>query len=135
MITRLKSQIVNLLEQLEKMGEPFSEPILKKGRYTKSEPNEDIKYTRFKLASKRKTDFIKLVSAMYDARMFETSDGFIASSKQALLNEFGKILNENFSAYSTTLSQAKNAEKESFMKPFKEISRKAEDYYNLKNEN
>ena len=71
---------------------------------------------------------------MYDARMFETRDGFIASSKQALLNEFGKILDENFSAYSTTLSQAKNAEKESFMKPFKEISRKAEDYYNQKNE-
>jgi hypothetical protein len=91
--------------------------------------------SNFKLANKRKTDFIKIISAMYDARMFETSDGFIASNKQALLNEFGKILDENFGAYSTILSQAKNVEKDSFMKPFKEISRKAEDYYNLKNEN
>jgi len=84
---------------------------------------------RFRLAPKKKTDFIKIVSAMYDARMFETEDGYIACSKQEILNEFGKILGEEFKTYSVLLSKAKAAEKAVFMKPFKEIEKKGEEYY------
>jgi len=85
--------------------------------------------SRFRLASKKKTDFIKIVSAMYDARMFETEDGFITSSKQELLNEFGRIVGEEFGTYSVLLSKAKAVEKDVFMKPFKEIEKKGEEYY------
>jgi len=83
----------------------------------------------FRLAPKRKTDFIKIVSAMFDARMFETEDGYIACSKQEILNEFGKILGEEFKTYSVLLSKAKAAEKTVFLKPFKEIEKKGEEYY------
>ena len=42
--------------------------------------------------------------------MFETENGFIASNKQELLDEFGCILGEDFSNYSVLLSQSKNAD-------------------------
>ncbi len=70
--------------------------------------------SKFKLAYKKKTDFIKIISAMYDLRMFETKDGFIASSKQDIMTEFGRILDEDFSAYSTYLSMAKKSRKRCF---------------------
>ena len=90
------------------------------------------KIHKFKLSKSRKTDFIKLVSAMYDTRMFETEKGFIVSNKQALLDEFGSILGEDFSNYSVLLSQSKNADKTAFLKPFKDIQNKAGDYYDIK---
>jgi len=84
---------------------------------------------RFRLAPKRKTDFIKIISAMFDARMFETEDGYIASNKKEILNEFGRMLGEDFERYSSFLSLAKNSEINTFMKPFKDIEKKAEEYY------
>jgi hypothetical protein len=84
---------------------------------------------RFRLAPKKKTDFIKIVSAMYDARMFETEDGYIASNKKEIMHEFGRMLGEDFELYSSFLTQAKMSEKKTFLKPFKEIEKKAEDYY------
>ena len=83
----------------------------------------------FKLAAKKKTDFIKIVSAMYDTRMFETEGGYLASNKQELMNEFGKIVGENFDSYSVLLSKSKSAEKNAFLKPFKDIENKGVEYY------
>lgn len=85
--------------------------------------------SKFRLAPNRKTDFLKIISSMYDARMFETEDGYIASSKQQLINEFGRLLNEDFSKYSAFLSQSKNVSEETFLKPFREIEQKAKDYF------
>ena len=99
-----------------------------------SKPNETSK-SEFRLAKNKKTDFIKIISAMYDAHMFETRDGYIASNKQALFDEFGKILDENFSNYSTLLSKSKGSDQTSFLKPFKELERKATDYFNFEKEN
>ena len=66
---------------------------------------------------------------MFDARMFETEDGYIASNKKEILNEFGRMLGEDFERYSSFLSLAKNSEINTFMKPFKDIEKKAEEYY------
>lgn len=99
-----------------------------------SKPKE-ISESEFRVAKNKKTDFIKIISAMYDARMFETRDGYIASNKQALFDEFGKILDENFSNYSTLLSKSKGTDETSFLKPFKELERKATDYFNYEKEN
>ena len=84
---------------------------------------------KFKLASKKKTDFIKIMSAMYDARMFETEDGFLITNKQSMLIEFGLLFGEDFSKYSSLLSKSKDTEKAIFLKPFDTIRRSAEDYY------
>jgi hypothetical protein len=84
---------------------------------------------KFRLVAKKKTDFIKIVSAMYDNRMFETGGGYLATNKQELMNEFGRIVGEDLSKYSSFLSLAKKAEKQTFMKTFKDIELKAEEYY------
>ncbi len=86
--------------------------------------------SKFRLAQKKKTDFIKILSAMYDNRMFETEDGYQASSKQELMNEFGRIVNEDLGNYSVLLSKSKNPEIDVFLKPFDTIRSKAEEYYN-----
>ena len=97
------------------------------------EPEQTIdKIHKFRLSKSRKTDFIKIVSAMYDTRMFETENGFIVSNKQALIVEFGTILGEDFSNYSVLLSQSKNADKTAFLKPFTDIQNKAGDSYDQK---
>jgi hypothetical protein len=47
---------------------------------------------------------------MYDARMFETKDGYIASNKKEVMNEFGQMFGEDFELYSSFLSSEKNSE-------------------------
>lgn len=97
------------------------------------EPEKIIeKIHKFRLSKNRKTDFIKIVSAMYDTRMFETENGYIASSKQALMDEFGRILGEDFSKYSVLYSQSKDADKTAFLKPFIDIQKKAGESYDIK---
>jgi len=85
--------------------------------------------SKFRLAQNKKTDFIKIISAMYDNRMFETKDGYLASNKQELMNEFGSIVGEDFNKYSGLLSKSKIPNKDVFLKPFKDIEKKAEEYY------
>lgn len=85
--------------------------------------------SKFKLSNNKKTDFIKIISAMYDNRMFETKDGYLASNKQELMNELGHLFGEDLSKYSVLLSKSKNPEKDVFLKPFKDIEKKAEEYY------
>ncbi len=122
-LSALKAKILELLAEWHQMGIKANEPTIIKTEYSK-----------FKLAFKKKTDFIKLISAMYDLRMFETKDGFIASNKQEVMNEFGKILGEDFSAYSTYLSMAKKVERDVFMKTFQDIEKKGAEYYDKEQE-
>jgi hypothetical protein len=86
--------------------------------------------SKFKLAKNKKTDFIKIVSAMYDTHMFETEGGYLANNKQALMNELGQLFGEDLSKYSVLLSKSKMPEKDIFLKPFDAIRTKAEEYYN-----
>jgi len=98
--------------------------------------DEDIKLNsnKYKIASKRKTDFIKLLSAMYDARLFLDAEGNPATNKQKLMEAFGQFLGDDFSAYSASLSQAKTRDDKTFMKPFKEIEKEGLRYLNLEGE-
>jgi hypothetical protein len=117
-LDKLRNEIISLLRQWEAMAVS-----------TNSNDNLDVELSKFKLAYDKKTDFFKIISAMYDTRMFETNDGFIASNKEKIMIEFGKILGEDFSSYSTYLSMAKKTEKDVFMKIFKEIEKKGSEYY------
>lgn len=94
------------------------------------EKNINAASVKFRITKNKKTDFIKILSAMYDNRMFETEGGFQASNKQELMNEFGRIVNEDLSNYSVLLSKSKNPEIDIFLKPFDTIRSKAVEYYN-----
>lgn len=83
------------------------------------------------IASKRKTDIIKIFSAMYDCGMFADADGKPLTNKQKLMDAFGEFLNDDFTAYSTMLSQAKNNNVEGFMKPLKELENAFRSYMNF----
>jgi len=46
------------------------------------------------------------------------------------MEAFGQFLNDDFSAYSASLSQAKTRDEKTFLKPFKEIEKEALRYFN-----
>lgn len=133
----IKEEVENLIVKWEKMGAPFANvqtinaPALSviENNPTQNGNTITANSSKFKLVKNKKIDFIKILSAMYDNQMFETEDGYLATNKQELFNEFGKLLNADFRNYSTNLSQSKLTVKDSFLKPFKDIEHKAEAYY------
>ena len=50
----------------------------------------------FRIAKGHKTNFAKIVSAMFDLRMFEDDKGQIASNKQKLMDELGALFGTEF---------------------------------------
>lgn len=131
---RFKNFFFRLLMSLEylrnKLEEAFEEfEAMSPGSVLQKIEPAGIVPSKFRIAKNKKTDFIKIISAMYDARIFETEDGFLASSKQAVFYELGKVFNADFSSYSTILTQSKETERRSFMKPFQNIAAKAEEYF------
>lgn len=82
----------------------------------------------YRIAPHRLTDVVKVISAMYDDRMFITDDGMYASSKLDLMREIGTLFRQDFSSYSTLLSKAKASTK-NYMDIFDTLRKKAHDYY------
>jgi hypothetical protein len=121
-VDTFKTDIESLLEQCE----AFAGIIGDTQKYNSLE----IPCSSLRLATKRKTDFIKLLSAMYDTKMFVDADGKPVTNKQKLMEAFGEFLGDDFSAYSTSLSQAKTRDEKTFVKPFKEIEKEALRYFN-----
>lgn len=82
----------------------------------------------FRIAKKHKTNFAKIISAMFDLRMFEDEDGRIASSKQKLLDDLGIFFGTDFK----NLSQLLNAGKQNanYTEIFDKLKDKAERYDN-----
>lgn len=85
----------------------------------------------FKIASRRKTDVVKILSAMYDIKMFADADGKSATNKQQLMEAFGAFFGEDLTSYSTLLSQAKDKDRGVFLKPYEEIFRAGKNYFEL----
>lgn len=133
-ITILKQSIKTMLVHYEELGR-----IYLQANNLKIVPKEDkIAQNKVQLksgivvkpASRHKTDVIKILSAMYDARMFVGDDGESLTNKQKLMDAFGEFFQEDFSAYSASLSQAKTRDDKTFLKPFKEIEKEAIRYFN-----
>lgn len=80
----------------------------------------------FKIAKGQKTNFAKIVSAMFDLRMFEDDKGQIASNKQKLMDELGALFGTEFK----NLPQLLNASKQgaSYTDVFDRLKEKAEKY-------
>jgi len=87
---------------------------------------ESIK-SKYRIVKDKKTDFIKIISTMYDCLLFETQDGFFAKSKQDLFNVLGKLFDEDFKNYSVLLSNSKNTG--NFLEVFDKLKEKANVYY------
>ena len=86
------------------------------------------------ISSMRKSDFIKIISAMYDAKIFVNAKGDPATNKQKLMEELGSFLNDDLSKYSASLSQAKTRDEKTFLKPFRKIEEEALRYFNAVDE-
>lgn len=121
-LTVLKAQMISLMEQCDAYAGVDENP-------QKQDSKKSVS-PQYRIASKRKSDFIKLLSSMYDTKMFVDADGKPATNKQKMMEAFGEFLGDDFTTYSASLSQAKNREESTFMKPFKEIEKEALQYYN-----
>jgi hypothetical protein len=119
---RKKDELITKLEKLDSLG------ILPNDLENKDKILT-INTGKFRISKGRKTDFIKILNAMYECRIFETEKGFLASNKQELFNEFGILLKDDLTKYSTLLSKSKETDKAIFLSTFKELERKSEAYY------
>lgn len=88
--------------------------------------NSESVRSKYRIAKDKKTDFIKIISSMYDCRLFETQDGKFASNKQDLFNILGVFFNEDFKQYSTLLSNARYTE--NFLEIFDKLKERAKKY-------
>lgn len=84
--------------------------------------------SQYKITKDRTTDFIKLVSAMYDCRIFETIDGKVASNKKDLIKTLTGFFNAEITDYSSLLSAAKTTS--NYLDIFDKIKEKGDAYYN-----
>ena len=124
---RKKDELITKLEKLDSIG-------ILPNDLDNIDKTLTINTGKFRISKGKKTDFIKIINAMYECRLFETEKGFLASNKQELFNEFGKLLGEDFSSYSTLLSRAALPEKSVFMQSFKDIEHKGAIYYDSRYE-
>lgn len=131
-VTLLKQQVKTMLSHYQTLGDIYLQekklmvvPIEQMSAQVTQQKNTPSEVYP---ASKKKTDIIKILSAMYDAKMFADAEGKPLTNKQKMMEAFGEFLGDDFSAYSTSLSQAKNRDRKIFMKPFTEIEKAAERY-------
>ena len=82
--------------------------------------------SHFRIAKKHKTNFAKILSAMFELRMFEDENGQIASNKQKLIEELGVFFDADYK----NLSQLLNASKQNdnYIEIFEKMMEKAKKY-------
>ena len=114
-IGELLNQVATDLQKLFVKFQPQNQPI------------ENNTTTTSNYTIENKTDFIKIISAMYDCRMFKTRDGKIASNKKELIKTLGEFFNIEINDYSKLLSAAKNTN--NYLEIFDKLKQKGDDYY------
>lgn len=97
----------------------------------KAEENAPQEKIQYGLKEGRLTDFVKVVSAMYDLDMFYALDGR-KPSKKALIVALGKFLGEEVKNPLQLLGSAKN--NDNYLKVFDDLRERAEKYYSRENE-
>lgn len=99
-------QSIDLIDY--EISQKFNDGISFKTNMSKAgvEPNA------IKLASHKKSDFVKLLSRMYDAGAFESVNPETTLTKKLVLDTFGEFLNENFQEAIDTDKSLKQPEPE-----------------------
>lgn len=123
----LLGEIEHIGELLNVIASGLQRLFVKFQPQSQSTENASI-VSNYTISEDKKTDFIKIISAMYDCRMFETVDGKVASNKKELIKALGDFFNSKIDDYSPLLSAAKrNA---NYLKIFDKLKEKGESYYN-----
>ena len=82
------------------------------------------------IAEDRKIDVIKILHAMCKIGILQKTNGS-KITQNAVMKYFGKMLNDDFSEYSSNLSTSKSKTKElSYMQVFDDLRKAANDYFN-----
>lgn len=113
-----------ITEELKNVKDCISN-VLNKWRLIARE--ETMNHSQYKISESKKTDFIKIISAMYDCDIFETLEGKKASNKRELIKTLGHFFNTNIEDCSKFLSAAKNTN--NYMDIFNKLKDKGEEYY------
>ncbi len=66
---------------------------------------------KYRIEKDRNTDVAKILSSMYEERMFITVDGLWASNKKEVMQQFGTAFQCNLDDYSTLISNSKSKSK------------------------
>lgn len=86
------------------------------------------KSSEIRVSSKKNTEVMKILSAMYDLKLFSDINGNPLTNKQKMMEAFGAFLNEDFSAYSTSLTQAKGRDFDNYLKIFDDLKKAGKQY-------
>jgi hypothetical protein len=126
-INFIQSELVEIEKGHRKAVKAVSDMLEEWENLANTDINRGSLYT---ISDGRKTDFIKIISAMYDCRMFGTTDGRIASNKKELIKALGQFFNTEIDDYSGLISKAKDkTKKETFLEIFDNLKKKGQDYY------
>jgi hypothetical protein len=121
---RNMSELLNEKYKDDKCTQRFSSSI-----YKDNGSGFEIKKGDIIIAEDRKVDVIKILHAMCKIGLFQMKDGRKVSHK-TLMGIFGEMLNEDFSQYSSNLSDSKlNTKEETFLKVFDDLRIEASKYY------
>jgi hypothetical protein len=87
-----------------------------------TQPKTTEQQSKFILSTKRgnKTDFIRILDALYELKFFQTLDGQYPT-KEAFMKQVGIFFGADFSDYDKDRSQALNASIEANLKIFEEM--------------
>ena len=66
---------------------------------------------KYRIEKDRNTDVAKILSSMYEERIFINVDGFWASNKKEVMQQFGTAFQCNLDDYSTLISNSKSKSK------------------------
>lgn len=155
-IDKLKKSIVNLEKQVDQLtrekkeietqyhastekeeklrlekekSETECKRLLQKNKELENKIHDDVIHSGdIIIAEDRKVDVIKVLHAMCNIGLFQLKNGKKVTTK-AVMEYFGKMLNNNFSQYSSNLSTSKASTKEqTFMEVFDELRKEANKY-------
>ena len=93
------------------------------------EKDENVELTEvssYRIAENHKTNFAKIISAMYDLHMFEYETGRVASNKQKLMNALGGFFGIDYKNLSQLLNSAK--QNGNYTEIFDKLKEKAEKF-------
>lgn len=86
------------------------------------------KSSEIRVSSKKNTEVMKILSAMYDLKLFCDINGNPLTNKQKMMEAFGAFLNEDYSSYSTSLTQAKGRDFDNYLKIFDDLKKAGKQY-------
>ena len=98
--------------------------------YSIRNSHKEIRYSgKYHIHKDRHTDVAKIISSMYEDRIFVTDDGLWASNKKEVMQQFGTAFQCNLNDYSTLISNSKSKSR-NYLEVFDKLKQHAQNYLN-----